>query len=156
MMKIYRIPFFVLLLGSFALLGQPRATASNEAPAGLQVRDAWVRWMPSDLPAAGYFTLVNDSDEDRFLVGASSADYRMVHLHESFTTESGMSRMRSVEKVLISAHGETHVRPGGYHLMLMKARHAISPGDTVTVILTFADGQTLTVKMPVKPAGHTE
>jgi copper(I)-binding protein len=40
--------------------------------------------------------------------------------------------------------------------MLMRAKHALKPGDTVTVILQFADGSTLPVELPLKPAGTSE
>lgn len=137
-----------------AALGLPTtASATGSDPAGLQVRDPWVRWLPSGLPAAGYLTLVNHSDSDCFLTGGSSKDYAAVELHESYTTPGGSMGMRHVDKLRVPAHGEVRLAPGGYHLMLMKARHPISPGDTVTIELTFEHGPSLQVSLPVKPAG---
>ena len=150
----------ILLLapGLLCLAFSPRVSAagSGSAAADLQVQDPWVRWLPAGLPAAGYLTLLNLSDTDRYLTGAASPDYAAVMLHESDTAPNGEMGMRHVDKVRIPAHGEVRLAPGGYHLMLMKARHAIAPGDTVTVDLKFEDGRSLQVTLPVKPAGHRE
>ncbi|HKT94433.1 MAG TPA: hypothetical protein VJS18_19890, partial [Paraburkholderia sp.] len=44
------------------------APAANAAGT-LSTQDAWVRWLPNDLPAAGYVTLKNDGDQPVDLVG---------------------------------------------------------------------------------------
>ena len=139
---------------ALSLLASRVASATPSATAGdLQIRDAWVRWLPADLPAAAYLTLVNPSDTDRYLTGGSSPDYNEVMLHESYAMPDGSTGVRHVAKLRVPAHGEVRLAPGGYHLMLMKARHHIAPGDTVTIQLMFADGRSLTVTLPVKPAG---
>ena len=40
--------------------------------AGIQVTDAWIRWLPANLPAGGYAKVTNDTDKEIKLVGASS------------------------------------------------------------------------------------
>jgi periplasmic copper chaperone A len=125
-------------------------------PPGIEVRQPWVRWLPAGLPAAGYLTLVNISGEDRTLTGATSPDYASVMLHVSYTLPNGDMSMRPISRLRVPAHGEQKLSPGGYHLMLMRQRHPIKPGDTVTVDLKFADGRILRVGLPVKPAGQTE
>jgi len=143
-------------LALLAAVGAAPAATSAAPAATLQARDAWVRWLPAGLPAAGYLTLVNPTDADRYLTAAASPDYAAVALHESYTTGHGDAGMRPVDKIRIPAHGEVRLAPGGYHLMLMQARHAIAPGDTVTVELKFDDGRSLPVSLPVKPAGQRE
>ncbi|MFI5356335.1 MAG: copper chaperone PCu(A)C [Opitutales bacterium] len=121
--------------------------------ANLRVTDAWARWLPADLPAGGYLTLHNAGSAEVVLTGATSPDYAMVHLHESYTAENGDQGMRMVGRLPLPPGAQVQLQPGGYHLMLMHANHAVKPGDTVTVILEFADGSTLHVALPVKPAG---
>jgi hypothetical protein len=41
-------------------------------------------------------------------------------------------------------------QPGGYHLMLMHAKHDIKPGSEVTITLRFADGQTVSARYRVR------
>ena len=147
-----RLGFAGFLALTFSLQLAPQNAFAG--PSGVKAVDAWARWLPNDLPAAGYLTLVNDSDEDAFLTGAKSEDYTMVHLHESYTAPDGTSGMRPVEKVRVPAHGRASLAPGGFHLMLMKARRPIEPGDTVTLVLKFEGGGELEVKVPVKPADY--
>lgn len=122
----------------------------------IQPKNPWVRWLPADLPAAGYLTIINSSSADAFLIGASSSDYTNVELHESYTAADGTARMRPVRRLRVPAGGVVEFRPGGYHLMLIEARHRIEPGDTVNIELLFADGGRLPVRFPVKPAGQRQ
>ncbi|MGH7995380.1 MAG: copper chaperone PCu(A)C, partial [Opitutaceae bacterium] len=117
------------------LLPLAAAGAPARRPADLQAEHPWVRWLPAGLPAAGYMTLANSSDRDQILLGAASPDYGSVALHESYTLANGSEGMRPVPRLRIPAHGRVRLAPGGYHLMLMEARHALSPGDSVTVVL---------------------
>ena len=149
MIRIPRFPSFVTLV---AITIAP--VLAGAAPSGLKAEGAWVRWLPNGLPAAGYLELVNDSDADLSLTGASSPDYMMVHLHESYVNNDGTSGMRMIAKVVVPAHGTVRLSPGGYHLMLMKARHAIEVGDTVAIVLKMDRAGELEVKAPVKPANY--
>ncbi|HET8940741.1 MAG TPA: copper chaperone PCu(A)C, partial [Rudaea sp.] len=54
------------------------------ADATLQIHQAWIRWLPGDLPAAGYAVVTNSGDKPRRLLGADSPDYGGVMLHRSF------------------------------------------------------------------------
>ncbi|MGN2252667.1 copper chaperone PCu(A)C [Frateuria sp. GZRe12] len=112
---------------------------------------AWIRVMPASLPAGGYVTLRNDGDQPVVLDGASSADYASVMLHES-STDTGMGRMRMVDRLTVPAHGQVALAPGGYHFMLMDAAKAVQPGQTVRITLHFADGSTLATDFLAKPA----
>ena len=136
-----------LALGGAAagLFGAP-ATAD-----GIAVRGPWVRWLPAGLPAAGYLTLVNSTDSDRFVTGVSSEDYASVMLHQSYSLPDGSEGMRPVARLRVPAHGSAVLAPGGYHLMLMRPVRPIAPGGTVTVELRLDDGKTVVVRMPVRP-----
>ena len=49
------------------------ATAAPETPiATITVSDAWVRWLPANLPAGGYVTLRNTGIRAQTLTGATS------------------------------------------------------------------------------------
>lgn len=113
--------------------------------------DAWIRVMPASLPAGGYVTLRNDGDEPAVLDGARSASYGSVMLHES-STDTGMGRMRMVDLLIVPAHGQVALAPGGYHFMLMDAAKPVQPGQKVSITLHFADGSTLATAFLAKPA----
>jgi copper(I)-binding protein len=103
----------------------------------VQAKDAWVRWLPGNLPAGGYVTLVNTSDQPISLVAASCPDYGVVSLHRSRNV-AGTSRMMRVDKITVAAHSSLAFAAAGYHLMLERPSKQLKPGDRVSVTLQFA------------------
>ena len=128
------------------------ACAPAFAAPALRATDAWIRWLPAGLPAGGYVVLHNDGARAAELVGASSPDYAQAMLHRTQAGAGGEMSMVHVAKVVVPAHGSLAFKPGGYHIMLMHARHAIQPGDHVPVSLRFADGTELKVDFEVRSA----
>ncbi|POR49056.1 hypothetical protein B0G62_11238 [Paraburkholderia eburnea] len=126
------------------------APAAQAAGAALSAQNAWVRWLPNDLPAAGYVTLRNDGEQSVDLVDISSDDYAMVMLHQTVSNGS-TQQMVMVHQATVPAHGTLAIAPGGYHLMLEHAKHKVAPGDTVHMKLKFSDGTTLDTPFAVKP-----
>lgn len=127
------------------------AMAAPAAPSQVRVEHAWIRWLPANLPAAGYATIVNTGDGARRLTGVSSPDYGSVMLHRSRLAE-GDSTMEVVDHIDIPAHDSVKLAPGGYHLMLSHAKHPVSPDDKVPMTLRFANGATVQVYFSVLPA----
>lgn len=119
--------------------------------AHVQVEHAWIRLLPASLPAGGYATLNNSGDKSIALIGASSIAYGNVMLHQSTITD-GVSHMSMVSKLMLPAHAKVALAPGGYHLMLLHAKHPLKPGDVVKVKLHFADNSTLDANFLVRPA----
>ncbi len=134
---------FALTLAAFYVLGAASAAAQTSP---VTVQKPWMRYLLPSIPAGGYMTLTNDSAADIILTAASSPACGMLMLHKS-EDNSGMAMMMDVPSVVVPAHGSVTFSPGGYHLMCMQP--AMKPGDKVTVTLTFKDGTTLPVTMPV-------
>jgi copper(I)-binding protein len=76
----------------------------------ISVKDAWVRWLPNNLPAAGYVTLVNASDKPVDLVDISSNDYGGAMLHQTVSNGS-TQKMVMVDKLTVPAHGQVAIAP---------------------------------------------
>lgn len=131
---------FVLV---FALL------AANAWAGGLGVTGAWIRHLPAGLPAGGFFELHNATGRAEALVGASSPDYAMVMMHRT-VEQGGLSKMLPVARIELPAGSKVVFQPGGYHLMLMHAKHPIEVGSKVSVTLKFAGGSELTVPFAVR------
>lgn len=127
------------------------ATALPAAAAGLSLHDPWMRFVIPSRPAAGYFTLSNDTGKAQVLTGAAAPACGQLMLHRSLS-ENGMERMAMVKSVTIPAHGHITFAPGGYHLMCLAPSAAIAPGRSVPVTLHFADGSALTASFPVRGA----
>jgi periplasmic copper chaperone A len=119
--------------------------------AGFRVDEAWVRYLPGGVPAAGYFLLRNDADKAVELTGASSPAFGEVMLHQSVQS-GGLARMRDVHAVSVPAGGAVNFTPGGYHLMLMAPSRKIVRGDKIPITLKFADGQAVTAQFEVRGA----
>lgn len=120
----------------------------------LQVSDAWIRLLPANVPAAGYFTLHNGGKANVALVGATSDAFGHVMLHRT-ATEAGQSRMMDVNRIDVAPGGTVAFAPGGYHLMMMQPRRAIAVGEKVPVTLQLAGGGRVTAEFAVRgPAGR--
>jgi copper(I)-binding protein len=124
------------------------ATKMKLAP--VKITGAWIRALPSGLPAGGYFALRNDGDKTLELTAASSPSCGMLMLHKSEST-GGMSHMSDVTSIEIAPKATLTFAPGGYHLMCMKPKN-LKPGDTASVTLTFADGSQADADFAVKTA----
>ncbi len=104
--------------------------------------------MPSR-PAAGYFTLSNQTAQPRTLVGADSPACGMLMLHRSLT-DNGVDRMTMLQDIEVPAQGQVVFAPGGYHLMSVSPSAAMIPGHSVPVTLRFKDGGAVTASFPVR------
>ena len=132
------------------------ATAGHPAdlPAAVSVSNAWIRWLPVNLPAAGYATLRNLGDRRATLIGASTPDYGVTMFHES-RNRRGVDQMVPVESIRIDPHSQVSFAPEGLHIMLMQPTRTIQPGDHVLLTLRFADGQSLPVQFEVRRSDGT-
>ena len=139
----------VALIGFVALVSP--VAYPDQPGLGIEVTHAWIRWLPQNLPAGGYMTLINTSAARRVLIGASSADYGEVSFHQTHTA-NGTSTMLPLDSLAIAPHASVHFTPGGYHIMLMRPTHSVHPGDKVIMSLRFAGGQTLNVAFEVRSA----
>ncbi len=155
--------------------GTPETTTETGSGAdGITVRDPWVRAMAAGggmemdagagamsddtgemdhggSTSAAYMTLVNGSATADALVSAATDAAEVVELHTVIMEENVM-RMRPVEQIEVPANGETELRPGGFHVMLIGLQRDLNAGDTVDLTLTFANAGEVTVSAPVQVA----
>lgn len=87
-------------LKTFALLAALGTGAHACAAGAITAQNAWVRWLPNQLPAGGYVTLVNTGDKPVDLVDIDSPDYGMAMLHQTVSNGS-TQKMEMVDKLTI-------------------------------------------------------
>jgi periplasmic copper chaperone A len=151
----------VVLLWCVGLLSLSLTAAFAEDSANrVEATQAWIRWLPGDVPSGGYVTLKNNGSQPRTLVSATSAAYATISLHQT-RENNGVSEMIAVTAVVIAAHGSVQFAPGGYHMMLEQPRHTLRPGDQVPIALAFSDGTSLQVSFEVRapngaPGAHAD
>ena len=132
-----------------ALAGVAASANDSARTPSVHIENAWIRWLPSGLPAGGYLTLTNTGDRALTLIGATSDAFGMVSVHRT-VHRGGNVAMEPAERIGIAAHATLDFAAAGYHLMLMDASKALKPGDRVSITLRFADGASLTVPFEVR------
>jgi copper(I)-binding protein len=142
------------LCGAVQLLIAPPAwstAASSQATQAqaVQIKAAWIRWLPGGVPLAGYATLANVSDQPLVLTSATSAAFHDLSLHQTLQA-GGTVRMSPLERIAIAPHTALDFEARGIHLMLMQPREALDPHGEVPITLHFADGSSLTVQFQVR------
>ncbi|WP_447644013.1 copper chaperone PCu(A)C [Nocardioides zeae] len=118
---------------------------------GVSVTDPWIKATDDDMTAM-FGTIVNDTDADITVVGASSDAAGTVELHEVVTGEGGAMVMQPKEGgFTVPAGGSHELTAGGDHVMLMGLTAPLEAGQDVAVTLELADGSGLEVSAVVKP-----
>jgi copper(I)-binding protein len=134
-----------VLLGLWIAVSAVAATPT----ATISASDAWVRWLPSNLPEGGYVTLRNTGARPQTLTGATSPDFGEVSLHHTIQSD-GVSQMQPVSQVEIAPGGVLSLAAGGYHLMLEQPKRPLKPGDQVSITFHFAGGSSTTARFEVR------
>jgi periplasmic copper chaperone A len=112
------------------------------------------RATPAGAPTAvGFMTITNTADVPDRLMAVASPAVDHVEIHEMAVT-NGIMTMRQIPGGLpVPAHGSVALKPGGYHLMLIRPKTPFKAGDTVPVTLTFEHAGTAQVELKVEPIG---
>jgi hypothetical protein len=116
---------FLALLGALACQA---AWASH-----VVVSNAWVRATMPGQEVAGAFMDIQ-SDVATKLVAAASPATPQVEVHE-MKMDGNMMRMREVRSIDVPKNSVVSLKPGGYHIMLMKLKKPINAGDKVPLTL---------------------
>ncbi|GAA1317666.1 copper chaperone PCu(A)C [Leucobacter albus] len=146
---------FALVLAGCSSSSAPENSAQEQsAPAaetGVTASDMWVKAtapdvQPGEAMSGVFGTLENHGDEDLVITSLKSDVAGVTELHEVVD-----GKMRKIEgDVTVPAGGKLQLEPGANHIMLMDIQQPLSPGDDVTITLTFSDGSTLEIVALVK------
>lgn len=132
------------------------ASAWAQAPAPVDVKDAWVRATIAPQKATGAFMQLTARTDAR-VVEVKSPIAGVVQIHE-MAMEKDVMRMRELSNGLALPAGKlVELKPGGYHVMMMDLKGQVKAGDVVplTFVLEGKDGQrsTLEVKATARALG---
>ena len=134
----------------FAALMVAGNTFAAGAADSVTVADPYVRLAPPNAPATGAFmVLKNTGGKDVKVVKADSAASKVAELH-THLNEGGVMKMRQVPAIEIKAGGEAKLAPGGLHIMMIDMKTPLKEGDMVALTLTFDDGSSKKIEVPVK------
>lgn len=141
-----------LLSKSFAISLAFLATAAQAASGmaeSVTVVTPYVRMVPPGArTTAAFMTLKNMGNYDVQLVRAESAVAKTVELH-THIHDNGMAKMRQVAEIAVKPRGETALKPGSYHIMLIGPTGVLKEGEKVAITLHFSDGSSKAVEAQV-------
>jgi copper(I)-binding protein len=127
-------------------------TATAAEGGGIVVEHPWAR--PSIGASSNgvvYMTITDQGAADE-LTGVTTPIADSAMLHQT-TAENGVSQMRMIDTLPISAGGTATLSPGGYHLMLTGLHQKLTVGDTFPLTLHFAHAGDVPVTVTVEPLG---
>ena len=143
-----RFPHRPLVFAIAATIALPLPILAGESE--LTIVDAYVRMVPPGSPNTAAFMTINNSGSSKHkLVQAESPVARRGELH-THINDRGVMRMRQVPAIEIDAAGQTQLKPGGYHVMLLDLQASLKEGDSVPLTLRFDDGSTKEIDAAVK------
>lgn len=123
---------------------------AHAADSAISIHAPYVRLVPPGISTTGGFMVIrNGSADDRRLLKAESPAAAIVELHNHIN-ENGVMKMREVANITVKANGQTELKPGSYHIMLIDLKDELKEGGNVPITLKFDDGSSQTVLAPVR------
>ena len=102
----------------------------------IKITDPWFRPSSEKMATALYFTVENTGSSADTLFKAISDVAEKVEIHETYS-EGDMMGMRKTSMLVIEGNSSFQLKPGGYHIMLMKLKKDLNDGEEVEVLLNF-------------------
>jgi copper(I)-binding protein len=97
---------------------------------------------------AGFMQIANNSEQDIDIIAVSSPQFESVEMHLSKDVD-GIARMLPQHQLSIKSGEQLILKPGSYHLMLIKPVKTLNYGDTVELNFSLSTEQTQTLQVPV-------
>ncbi len=128
------------------------ATANEEEKTALEITGVWARQsIAPNNNSAAYMKINNPTKKQITIVSAFATSVaNNVELHKSFVDEKGISRMVSIDNIVVPAESQIELKPGGIHIMLFDLRRHIKPGDKFEMILQVKDADPIKVESEVR------
>lgn len=129
----------------------PAATTTAADP--ITITQAWARTTEGamDTTMTPFFlTIQNSTAQEVQIKEGSSPVAGKVEFHEMIMKDGKMVMQPKASGIKVPAGGTVTLKPGGDHVMLMALKQPLAVGSEVTVSLTFSEGTTKTITVPVK------
>lgn len=135
-----------------AVAQQPAAADAESdtalpATALLKIEQPWIRAAVEGQSGTGGFLKITPSQELE-LVGFSTDVAEVNEIHE-MKMDGDVMKMSAIPSLTLPANKTTELKPGGYHLMLMKLKQPLKDGETVQLTLMVKDSNAVVSTFPV-------
>ena len=149
-----------LALAALLMAGTLGSAFADSHGSSIEVENPYARAVPPTAAnSAAFMLLQNNSDQERNLVSASSDVSEITELHNHIN-DDGVMRMRKVPQITVPAKGSVELKPGSFHVMLIKLKQPLQEGDAVNVTLNFDDGSkqdvSMTAQKVMRPMMHNK
>ena len=134
------LPFFIALI----------LLVSCQRDDSLSIEDPWARPGSAGSNSAAYFQIDNPTNQEDYLIGASSPAASQVELHMSVMGEDETMSMHPQKSVTILGGSQVRFEPGGMHLMLVDLQKVLVEGEAIELILRFQKAGEVTLQVPVE------
>ena len=124
----------------------------NEEATEVKVTDVWARAsIASSANSAAYFKIHNPTDKEIVIIAANAPEIaNNVELHNSFVDEKGVSRMSTIDKVVVPANSDIEFQPAGMHVMLFDLKAPLNAGDKFMLHLIVENGETIKIEGQIR------
>lgn len=158
-----------VLLAAAALVGAGCGSDDGDSADSVKVADPWVRVTAPGQEAGAAYMKITAKEADELVSATVSSDVAgSAELHETVAAGKDMEHsgnemshdhgaedamsgsmdamaMRAVKSIVLPAAKEVVMKPGGYHVMLMKLKKPVKAGDEIELTLKFKNSDPLKV-----------
>lgn len=150
-MSIFRAAM-LLFMFSFACGAAGLGVSEQNAPeqpaektSSIELLNARARaTLPGMSTSAAYMTIRNGGQKPAQIEALASPVALKTELHTTQMND-GVMAMRRVDNLQIGPGEAVELKPGGYHIMLMGLKQPIAADSEIPVIITFDNGEQITV-----------
>ncbi len=122
------------------------------ADPALVFENVWIAEAPPvSKVLAGYMSIKNTGNKDQKIISAQSDEFSSVEFHRTIE-KNGMASMQHQTSLLIPAGGSLALKPGDYHMMLLKPVRKLRAGDKATFRFQLENGHSINATAVVKKA----
>lgn len=150
--KILLTLFVVLILFGCAKQNeeakQPEEAKSKMA--GMMIHNAWIRASAQGTTTAMFGMIMNHTDVNDTLIDVTSDLSQLTEFHETYKKAGDMMGMRHVEAQPVDANTSLILKPGSYHVMLIRLNQDLKVGDKKEITFHFKHTGDIKVEAEVK------
>ena len=117
---------------------------------GMMIHDAWIRASALGTTTAMFGMIMNHTGVNDTLIGVTSDLSQLTEFHETYKKASDMMGMRHVEAQPIEANTSLILKPGSYHVMLIRLNQDLKVGDKKEITFHFKHAGDVKVEAEVK------
>jgi copper(I)-binding protein len=153
MLKKYLSVIALLIAASMVAAQCGASPAATSSDPQIKVIEPWARSSPMvNGNGAVYMQLTNEGGSDDALLSAETEVAEVVELHET-KMEGDVMKMSQVPNIKVPAGNSVMLKPGGLHVMLIKLKQELVPGEKITLTLNFEKSGPMTIEAEIREIG---